>query len=221
LILGKFKTPDDLVSAYQELERKLTEVTTKPPAATVTKPDEPEWVELSPEQLATLQETDPDAHKWYLEEQGNRKIQGIVDKATKPLLEKLAPIDELQKKELANQFFNHEDNMLAETKRTFGDEFAALDKQRRDVSFLQKVFKEMPKPLSDTIIDQNKNGSPEYARQLLLGQIQVYNLRQNSHKRSMSVNPDAGSSSGKSKPTDSAATLEEAGDLAAQELGIK
>ena len=223
LILGKYKTPDDLAAAYRELEKKFHETSMenanlkKPVTET---PVKEEWMELSGEQLATLETNDPEAYKWYLAEKHNREINEAVDKRLAPIKQQLAPLDELQKKSMADAFVAQENNIAADTKRIFDKEYEALDKQRQDVPFLQKLFKEIPKPLADAILANNQKGSPEYARQLLLGQIQIYNLRQNSKKKSMSINPDVGSRPGKAKATDSASTLEEAGNLAAEELGI-
>ena len=215
---------EDVLAAHQELERKFHETSMenanlkKPPA---DKQPEEEWVDLSGEQLATLEKNDPEAYQWYVKEKEDRKLNEAIDKRLKPLEDKVRPIDDLQKKEQAQQFMLQEQTLGAQTRNVFGKDFEKLDKQRQDVPFLQKLFKEIPAPLADAILFHNKQGSPEYARQLLLGQIQVYNLRQNSRKRSVSVNPDPGSGSGKGKVRDSASSLEEAGDLAFEELGMK
>ena len=225
LILGKFKTNEEVHASYQELERKLHEISTenanlKKPAATQQETTE-EWVELSPEQIATLQETDPEAHQWYLKEKEDRRVNALIDAKINPINEKIKPIDDLQNQKLAEQFYAGETAINMETKKVFGDKFESLDKQRQDKAFLQKVFPTFPKPIADSILFHNKNGSPEYARQLLLGQIEVYNLRQNSNKRSMSIPADVGSPGRNGKTSDKAGTLEEAGEMAAAELGIR
>lgn len=224
LILGKFKTPEEAFAAYTELEKQNHAITMenanlKKPAAAVAEPDE--WVELSEEQLSALQETDPEAHKWYVTEKADRDLNAKIDAKLKPLNDKVAPIDQIQKEKMAANYYANEEAILAESKKNFGDEFESLDKQRQDVAFLQKVFPTIPKPLADAILQHNKSGSEEYARQLLLGQIQTYNIKQARLKSSRSVNPDIGSPSGKAGSKESASSIEEAAEASFQELGLK
>jgi hypothetical protein len=225
LILGKYKTPEDVIAAHQELERKFHEISMenanlKKPAV-VTPPTE-EWVELTGEQLATLETNDKEAYAWYVKEHGRRETAEAIEKVIKPLKDQLAPLNELKKQDAANKFVSQENAIVSQTKNMFGPEYEALDKQRQSVEFLQKrLFPTIPKPLADAILFHNEKGSPEYARQLLLGQIQIYNLRQNAGKRKASINADVGSAPGNPRPKDRAATLDEAGELAANELGMK
>lgn len=216
---GKYKTVAELEAAHRAAEQKITELSTKPAA-----PDQPpadEWVELSGEQLETLKDTDPEAYAWYVSEQGNRKLSEAIDAKLKPVMDMVQPITELQQKEIVKQFETNEAAISAQTRAELGTDFDRLDKQRQDPAFIQKVLGVSPRPIVEAILAHHEKGSPAYAQQLLLGAIQTYNMKVSREKTGRSINPDPASGGGGGRSKDTAASLEEAGDLAAAELGIK
>jgi hypothetical protein len=219
LFAGKYKTVEEFESAYQSAEQKITELSTKP--APVAPPPADEWVELSEEQLGTLKDTDPEAHVWYLTERENRKLSGEIEKHIKPLRDAMAPLTELEQKAKVQEFQLGEQNIQAQTKEALGRDFESLDKQRQNPEFLQKVLGETPQPLVDAILFHHEKGSPAYAQQLLLGAIQTHNLKINRGKAGRSIPADPGTGGGGGRTKDTAADLDEAGSLAAAELGMK
>jgi hypothetical protein len=217
---GKYNTVEDLERAYLSAEQKITELSTRP-APVPDAPPADEWVDLSDEQLSTLKDTDPDAHAWYVSEAQNRKIQVAIDERLKPVMDMVQPITDLQQKEVVKEFNLNEETIYLQTKKEFGPDFDALDRQRQSPEMIQKVLAVTPQPLVQAILAHHEKGSPAYAQQLLLGAIQTYNMRISRQKAGRSISPDPGSGGGGGRPKEFAASLDEAGDLAAAELGIK
>jgi len=217
---GKYNTVEDLERAYLSAEQKITELSTKP-APVPDAPPVDEWVDLSDEQLSTLKDTDPEAHAWYVSEAQNRKLQSAIDEKLKPVMDMVQPITELQQKEIVKEFNLNEEAISMQTKKEFGSEFEELDKQRRSPEMIQKVLSATPQPLVQAILAHHEKGSPAYAQQLLLGAIQTYNMRVSRQKSGRSILPDPGSGGGEGKGKEFASNLDEAGALAAAELGIE
>ncbi|MDD5564492.1 MAG: hypothetical protein PHQ91_12345 [Thermoanaerobaculaceae bacterium] len=224
LLAGKYKNVEELEKAVLEAQNKITELgqenslLRKPPEQ--KQPPIDEWVDLSDEQLETLKTNDPDAYSWYLSEKDNRRIKAEVDKAINPLLEKLKPLDQLTKERNIQAFQIREEKIGMQTTKMFGDEFDQLEKFRTVPENIQDLWPSIPAPIQDAILFHHEKGSPAYAHQLLLQQIQVHNVMTARDKRSRSISPDPGGF-GSRGSKDSASTLDEAGDLAAIELGMK
>ena len=222
LFASKFKTAEDLEKAYLEEQSKLTQLAQE--NANLRKPPEQppadEWVELSEEQLNRLKENDPEAYSWYLGEKDNRKTQAAVDQRLKPLEDKLKSLDQLTKERNIQVFQMREEKIGMNTQKMFGDEFESLEKARRNPDNISALWPTIPGPIQEAILFHHEKGSPAYSHQLLLQQIQIHNVLTSREKRGRSIPADMGGFGGKSSK-DSARDLDEAGDLAAAELGMK
>jgi hypothetical protein len=223
---GKYRTVEELERAHAEAERKMHEATTRASELEKAKqtPADDDWVDLRPEELEELKVNDPEAHDEYLFESLRRKReakQGKADAGKKEVEalvnEKLAPYEEVRKEIEVKKWHAREDATLQQTREQFGKDFDTLEKQRQDPKFIGKVLEQSP--LGQLIVKVHTEGSPATAHQLLLREIQLYNLRKGAEKSRQSIPADAGSHAPpKNQKPKFGDSIEEAFDLSVNEL---
>ncbi len=225
---GKYQSPEEMEAGYLEAQRKMHEATeaAAKKADDGKKGEDEELVSLSDAELAELKRADPEAYEEYTFETLRRKREAKAnaekateDKVSKLVDEKLKPFDETRKELEVKKWAEREESVHTETKRMFESDFEALDKQRRDVNFIQKVLE--TSPIGKMIVAVNKE-SPATAHQLLLREIQIFNYRSNQDKARRSIPADAGNpASPKPIKEKMGGSIEECVDFAIEELKTK
>jgi len=240
LYADKYRTVEELEVGYAEAVRKMHEATAA--AAEKKKADDAaaddEWVTLNAEELRELQKNDAEAYEEYVYESLRRKREAkakagteVEDRVNKIVDERLKPVDEIVREAEMRKWQAQEDQAHEATKTYFGKEYEALDKQRRDVKFIEKVLDEVPEVARvilglqtgrDPVTGHPHPFSQASAHKLLLREIQIFNSRQKQDKAARSIPADTGRAAPpKAGKANHGKSIEDAFDIAFQELNGK
>lgn len=240
---GQYDTPEEMEAAYIKSLQKPSDDQDhgKRDEGAGALPD------LSEAELNTMSEQDEQDGTAFLEEYLRRKMQERnLEKHEVSTLRKIdsekgtdlvgdyhelrtvravqrqtAPLIRKSQEEQQKIFENRERQIDQSNTKEFGGSLKDLEKYVSDPKNVEKVLQSSP--IAHLIISEHERGSPATAHKLLLREANAFKSNQDEgkadDKRRRSVRADAGSNSSRApKQTDSAATIEEAFDLAEAEL---
>jgi len=232
LYAGKFKTPEEMESAFLELNK-----TPEPEKKEESIPD------LTRDELTTLSENDGMDKTSYTVEYLRKKMserdlsdfeleklreldgkedlygQYVAAKTERQIMTKLKPVidtvSEESQRKAQEAIFERERTINDSNKDEFGEELQSLNKKVSDPKFIEEVLSQSP--IRNVILNEWDKGSKAMSHKLLLRETKYYIEQQRSKKINKSVQADVGGGA-EQRRTESASTIDEAFEAAEREF---